>query len=117
MTDAVVGYIEEVIIHGTKGSRRVHARIDTGATTSSIDANLAEALGLGPVKREKVVRSSHGQHKRSYIEAEVELAGARLRADFSIAARTHMRCPVLIGRNILRGRFLVDSSRRTDTLP
>ena len=45
----VVGYIEEVVVSGTRGNKSVLAKSDTGATRTSIDAELAAEIGTGPI--------------------------------------------------------------------
>ena len=45
----VIGLAEKVSVHYPRGKKRVIAKIDTGATKSSIDSNLAAELKLGPV--------------------------------------------------------------------
>jgi len=57
-----VGYIEEVIVSGTRGSETVLAKSDTGATRTSIDTELAAGIGTGPIK--DIVRVKSGSQER-----------------------------------------------------
>ena len=102
----VVGIREKVEIMGKSFS----ARMDTGAKMSSIDKKLAIDLGLGPVLRKMNIRSVHGTSERPVVRAVVNLKGKTLKASFNLADRNKMDYPILIGRNILRKGFLVDSS-------
>jgi hypothetical protein len=105
----IVGLVEEVTIATATASKTVKARIDTGATKSSIDMKLAEQLQLGPVLERRTVRSAHGSTVRSIVKARLTIDGIELEDEFNIAERGHMTYPVLIGQNILKkGKFMVD---------
>ena len=105
----VLGLTEEVTITGEKGSETTIARIDSGATASSIDINLAKKLDLGPEIRTKIVKSASGVNKRPIIKAKVKIKGIDLEDEFTLAERSHMTYPVLIGQNILKkGEFMID---------
>ncbi len=108
----VVGFTEPVCCTAKKKSVQVRARIDTGATKSSIDESLAKELGLGPVLGEKRVRNAHGSATRKFVDVSIELAGRKYTEHFTIADRSGLRYPVLIGRNILRKGFLIDPKRK-----
>lgn len=46
---SVTGYTEEVIVSRTGGNTGVLAKSDTGATRTSMDAQLAAEIGTGPI--------------------------------------------------------------------
>lgn len=105
----ILGLIEEVTIIGPQKKQKVRARIDTGATASSIDLSLAAALELGPSIKSKIVKSASGIRQRPLIRVKIRLDHQILEEEFSLADRTHMTYPVLIGQNILKkGNFLID---------
>lgn len=104
----VLGLIEEIELFGSTQRKKIHAKIDTGATKSSLDVQLASELKLGPVIESKLVKSAHGMKVRPVVEATISLRGKLLTAKFTLADRSHLRYPVLIGVNILRRGFLVD---------
>ena len=106
-----IGLAEKVSIHYPKGSKSMIAKIDTGATKSSIDTNLAAELRLGPVIKSKLIKSAHGSKLRPIIEAEIELAGKRIMSEFTLADRAHMKYRILIGQNILKDGFLIDPTK------
>lgn len=106
-----IGLTEEIIIFGTRGERKLMARIDTGATKSSIDKSVAEELGLGPAHRQAMVKSAHGSRVRPVVRAKVHFAGAELNAEFTVAEREHLKYKALIGRNILKQGFLIDTKQ------
>ena len=104
----IVGLIEKIIIRNGEEHTNIEARIDTGATKSSIDINLAGKLKLGPIVKTMMVKSAHGKRVRPVIHVEVELAGKRIQTEFTLADRGHMRYPVLIGQDILKEGFIID---------
>jgi hypothetical protein len=106
----VIGLTEKVTIYGKNRAKTVTARIDTGATKSSIDKSLASELDLGPVIKIKVIKSAHGVRERPIIKAKVDFAGNCQTYFFSVADRVHMNYKVLIGQNILKKGFLIDPS-------
>lgn len=110
----VLGLIESVLIIGNKGlQEKVLARIDTGATSSSIDERLAEKLDLGPMVRLKLVKSASGSKRRPLIKVKVKINGKIMEEEFTVADRTHMTYPLLIGQNILKKeKFLIDPLKR-----
>ena len=110
----IVGLTQKVVIFG-KGSfkKSIKAKIDTGATKSSIDARLAAELQLGPVLRTRLIKSAHGNTIRPIVEAKIKIAKITMVEEFSIADRTELKYPVLIGQNILRrGRFMIDPMKK-----
>ena len=107
----VIGLAEKVRIKHGNGNKMVIAKIDTGATKSSIDTNLAAELRLGPVIKSKLVKSAHGSKLRPIIEATIELAGKKIKSEFTLADRAHMKYRILIGQNILKDGFLIDPTK------
>lgn len=106
----------------------VPARVDTGARSSSVWGSATvvggklEVVLLGrshPLYtgkpyvvedfQEIVISSSMGHLQKRYkVRLLVKLRGKKIRAAFTIADRSQQVYPVLIGRNILRGKFVVD---------
>ncbi|MGM5481114.1 MAG: RimK/LysX family protein [Nanobdellota archaeon] len=114
---AVVGFVEKVSCLIEKGERIVEARIDTGATKSSIDASLVEELNIGPVVGERIIRNAHGSERRKIVRVKIRIAGKTINAKFTIANRSRLRYPMLIGRNVLRKGFLIDPNKKNETKP
>ena len=120
------------------GLHEVDAKIDTGAYTSSIhcsrikrkkESDGTEVItftipgsklhekGLHHFKassfEERNIRSSNGQiQKRYIIKTQIILFGRKIRAEFSLADRSSMQFPILLGRKLLQNRFIVDVSRK-----
>jgi hypothetical protein len=109
----IVGLTEKIGFVGNNGdNREITAKIDTGATRSSVDIKLASKLSLGPVIKSKMIKSAHGNKLRPIVEAKILLAGKKIKSEFSLADRSHMKYAVLIGVNILEHGFLVDPSKK-----
>jgi RimK family alpha-L-glutamate ligase len=112
---SVIGYVEEVVVSGTRGSETVYAKSDTGATRTSIDATLAANIGTGPIKDIVTVRS--GSHKagksRPVVDLVVGLNGRHHTVTASVENRGHMAYPLLLGRDILE-QYHVDVTRQAD---
>jgi len=54
----VLGLTEKITVIGKKGKKKeLIARIDSGATKSSIHKPLVKELGLGPIMGKKLVKS------------------------------------------------------------
>ncbi|MBI3032130.1 ATP-dependent zinc protease [Candidatus Woesearchaeota archaeon] len=106
----IIGLCEDVIIFGNKvAPKKVRAKIDTGASRSSIDRQLAQELKYGPFTRVKVIKSAHGTSLRAVQEGLIELASKRIPVGFTVANRSHMKYQVLIGQDVLKqGKFLID---------
>ena len=104
----IVGLVEEVIINGSSKKMKVKARIDSGATKSSIDIELAENLNLGPAIQSKIVKSAHGRTIRPLVSADIIIAGRKVTSMLTLADRKDMKYKVLIGQDVLKQGFLID---------
>lgn len=110
-----VGLVEEVTIIGRE-KVKAKALFDTGARTTSIDIKLAAKAQLGPVVKTIKVKSASlkGNVKRPVVEAGLEIMGRKFETEVNIQDRSHMTFPMIIGRNVLAGNFLVDSKKHQD---
>lgn len=107
--------LEEVRVYPYKSKRKyrlVKARIDTGAKRSSIDRELAEDMGLLNEdnilwKNKYAYRSASGKQSRPVIGIRFRLAGRKIKTSASVANRSKLSTPMLIGRRDLDG-FLVN---------
>ena len=113
MKRVILGLTQEISVMGSLGKEyTVIARIDTGATASSIDAVLAEKWGLGPVMKTKIIKSASGVRSRPVVKVKIKLHSLLLEEYFNLADRAHMTYQVLLGQNILKkGNFLIDPRR------
>ena len=109
----IIGLIQMITLKGSNGkSRKVAAKIDTGATRSSVDMNLAAELNLGPIIKSKKVKSAYGNSRRPVVKAILTLNGKSFSTEFTLADREHLKYRVLIGQNSLKeGQFLIDPSK------
>ncbi len=134
-TQTVVGWREWVGLPDL-GISAVKAKIDTGARTSSLHAFHVEILerkqgttvrfSIHPYQRNAVttvtaeaallefrgVTSSTGHRtQRPVIVTEMELLGQRWPIEVTLANRDQMGFRMLLGREAVRGRFLVNPGR------
>ena len=132
MSDSVVGIFEKVAFPEL-GIKNVTAKIDTGAYRSALHyqaltlrtkdgvRQLVVTFQMGGVRKVKVfrsfkrvsVKSSNGETSRRYlINTQVKLNGHVVRTQATLFDRSDMKYQVLLGRKFLRGRFVVDVSRK-----
>lgn len=124
----VIGRAEDVDFSRI-GFFGIPARIDTGAKTSSVwatqikeeNGKLSFVLfgksspfytGKKIITKQydlKMVASSIGAAEERYVvKLSVKLHSRQIRASFTLANRSAQAYPILIGRNVLRGKFIVD---------
>jgi hypothetical protein len=117
MEKKVIGLVEKVRIIGEK-TVETYALFDTGARRSSVDIYLAAKARLGPIISTMKVRNPSFKQKvrRPVLMVKFEIAGKMFETKANIQDRSHMNLPVLIGRNIISGNFLVDTKRNRDLL-
>lgn len=126
------------VVLPTSGDDRVtaefRARIDTGAATNSIHAENIQVRNAAPNPKQNVgkpvtfttrigertvevrtfvtdavvVRTSEGAESRYKVLLETTLDGRTFPSKYTLNDRSKMTFPVLVGRNALRGRFVVD---------
>ncbi|KAB1188158.1 MULTISPECIES: RimK/LysX family protein [Haloferax] len=111
----IIGYIEEVVVNGTKGSQQTLAKSDTGATRTSIDTSLAAEIGAGPIKSMTRVKSGSVKRgkARPVVDLVIGIGGTQHTVTASVEDRSHMDYPLLLGRDILE-HYRVDVRRRSN---
>ncbi len=106
----VIGVIEEVTLRGSSGEIQVRAKIDTGATRTSIDTDLAKKLGLGPVERRVHTRSAAAERpeERDVVRATLVIDGTSFETHVAVTDRKDMRYHMIVGMDVLKkSNFLV----------
>ena len=104
----VLGSDESVALVSGDTCLLVDAKIDTGADRSSVDEELAEALGLDLENADTATFSSAlGETERPLVEIDVYVAGERLEVEVSVSDRDGLSSDVLVGQDVLVD-FLVD---------
>jgi hypothetical protein len=113
----VLGIVERVKVCGIR-EREVLALVDTGARLTSVDIKIAAETEIGPVVRSAKIRSASASDtsKRPVLQARIEVGGKKFVTEVNVADRSKMAFPVLIGRNVLRGNFVVDVEKNADVL-
>lgn len=85
--------------------------IDMNSSKEDLDLKIKDKINKWGDRFDTVlVRSSHGVSYRLLIKMKTVLAGVDMTSKFSIADRSHLEFPVIIGRKDL-GKFLVDPSK------
>ncbi|WP_194776656.1 ATP-dependent zinc protease family protein [Pararhodonellum marinum] len=132
MEKHVIGRREKISIKPW-GLRLVSAKVDTGAYTSAIHCEevveketngekILEFKVLPKTHRlfkdewirtkdysQKKVKNSFGQTELRYkVSTKVTMFGEEFEAEFTLTDRSKMRNAILIGRKLLKERFLVD---------
>jgi hypothetical protein len=126
-----VGFVEEVIL--LPWGLKMPARIDTGATTSSLDVRelsvkdqTAEFKLPGkygsrlirlPIVKWKTVRSAEAKGERPVVEIEICLGSKRIRTLVNLNDRSKVKYSLLLGRNTLKNHFVVDCDKSYCTSP
>lgn len=130
-----IGWREWLELPGL-GVRAIKAKVDTGARSSALhafDIEVFERQGHAivrfhvhpwqrsdngmiaveaPLAGERLVRNSGGsQTLRPVIITDVELAGQRWPIELTLTARDAMGFRMLLGREAVRRRFVVDAGR------
>lgn len=126
----VIGEVEPIYLPPMKSP--FLSRIDTGATSSSLDATDIKRFERDGekwvsftvvnretkethtfekplVKRIRVKRIGDDEH-RVMVEMDVRMGKEKFKADFTVVERPHFDYQTLVGRNILSGRMIVDVS-------
>ena len=129
LSPLVVGW-RELVSLPELGLVNIPAKIDTGARTSSLHADVIDdflrdgerfvrfSVDWGGVRHHceavhvdvRGITSSNGeQQTRFVIKTPLTLGNLKFRAEISLADRSQMQFPMLIGRTALRRRMVVDS--------
>jgi len=120
------------------GLHHIEAKIDTGAYTTALhceyihvhyeNSNTFLYFTIEPGQKEpfrfeqftqKKIKNSFGEmEERFVISTLICLGGKKIRSTVSLTNRDTMRYPVLAGRRLLKGKFLIDVGRKhTGGLP
>src|SRR5690606_23418550 len=82
------------------------------------DEKLPHTLFELPISRWASIRSTDGSlEKRAVVEMTFCIANQLVTDEVNLAPRPNFIYPVLLGRNMLAGRFLIDSARDETTSP
>ncbi|WP_138480433.1 ATP-dependent zinc protease family protein [Dyadobacter bucti] len=113
----------------------IPVRIDSGANTSAIHCSRVGLVKEGDQTvlrfhldakkgapqqsfsvtdfKETIIRNSSGREEKRYvIKTRIKIFGRNIRTEFSLANRRKMRYPILIGRKLLKNRFIIDVSQK-----
>ncbi len=123
----LIGWREDVRLPELTGGVIV-AKIDTGARTAALHADNITIKGKRvlfvldldgrkhtmdvPIFGVKRIKSSSGHSEvRVVIETTLEIGNHNFKAEVTLTDRGDMGVPMLLGRNTIKGRFLVNPGR------
>lgn len=127
----VLGYAEKVRIEPAEMT--VRGRLDTGATTTSVNATAIEPFERNGepwvrftvldsenrkvrlarrVERIARIRSAAGKEQRYVVKMALCVGTVQRRIEVNLSDRSDMLYPLLVGRNFLADTVLVDASAR-----
>jgi hypothetical protein len=128
----ILGRTDRIDLPGL-GLTNLHAKIDTGAYTCSLHCTRAEIINgrlefvlLDEEHPEftgmkftfdkfsrRAIKNSFGEAEERYvIRTTIVIFNKTITAEFSLSDRDKLRYPVLIGRKILRNRYLIDVTEK-----
>lgn len=124
---ALIGWRERVKLPAL-GIGTILAKVDTGARTAALHATGIRLHGHAvefvvpvkgrhfhcqlPLKGRKMVKSSSGHSQaRAVVETEVKIGAIRVTIDVTLTDRSDMGVPMLLGRDSIKGRYVVDPAR------
>ncbi len=112
MAKKIIGLIEPIKIMG-KNVVKTTALFDTGAKLTSIDNKIAAEAQVGPVLRTQKVKApiTKEAEQRPVVKVRIEINGREYEAEANLNDRSHMKYPVIIGRNIIHENFIIDVSK------
>jgi len=115
------------------GLENIHAKIDTGAYNCSLHCASNEVVN-GVLEfvlldeehpeftghkyffkkfTQREIKNSFGEAELRYvIKTKIKIFDRLIRAEFSLSNRGNLKFPVLLGRKILRDRFLIDVTKK-----
>ena len=135
------GWIENVLVSDARLPMK--AKLDSGAKTTSIDADILKTFEKdgkehvlfrvtinegeesettevyeSEIKRWVRIKTKKGGYiRRPVIEKTICIGKQRITGEVNLAERSHFVYPLLIGRNMLQGRILVDTAKTFTSNP
>ncbi len=107
-----IGLVEKIELVGQKNIESL-ALCDSGAKNTSIDIGLAAKARLGPIIKTTRIKSASisREIRRPVVRVKIRVKGRTFDTEANIQDRSHMTFPVIIGRNILSGNFIIDTKK------
>lgn len=131
----ILGRYDRVDLPGL-GLADIHAKVDTGAYTSSLHCRQARVVDgilefilldeehpeFTGMKfyfsefEERHIKNSFGEVElRFVIITSLRIFNEEITAEFSLSNRGSLKFPILIGRKIVRNRFIIDVAKKNQS--
>jgi hypothetical protein len=128
----ILGRYDRVDLPGL-GLYNIHAKIDTGAYTSSLHCQSAEIVNghlefvlldeehpeftgirfIFPEFEKRDIKNSFGEVERRFvITTSIKIFNEEITTEVSLSNRGSLKFPILLGRKILRNRFFIDVTKK-----
>lgn len=129
-----IGWVEKITVGHSE--QPLKAKFDTGAKTTSIDAQIVKifekdgqehilyriptkdqtmTLESKIVEWSKIKTKDGGLIERPVVILDFCIGKQTIQGKVNLADRDHFNYPVLIGRNMLEGNFIIDASKTFST--
>lgn len=128
----ILGRYDRVDLPGL-GLSDIHAKIDTGAYTSSLHCHSAQIVNgqlefilldeehpeftgmkfIADNFKIRNIKNSFGEVERRFvITTTIKIFNEEITSEFSLSNRGSLKFPILIGRKILRNRYLINVAKK-----
>lgn len=99
----ILSVFEPIIITSDGRSKQYKAKLDTGAYRTSLDKSVVEELNLPQINKKFIAISASGKQTRPAVKVQFQLGGRKISTIATVAARSHLKYPIIVGRRDLRG--------------
>ncbi|HVZ11921.1 MAG TPA: sugar-transfer associated ATP-grasp domain-containing protein [Patescibacteria group bacterium] len=102
----VLSIIETIKIVEGDNTKEYQAKLDTGAYRTSLDHSVVEELLLKAHAKKFWAISANGRQERPAVNLTFYIGGRKITTVATVAKRTHLRFPIIIGRRDLKGFYI-----------
>ena len=124
--EVILDSVEEITVYTNSGPVNVKAKIDTGSTSSSVDSAFVKQYGLEPhiadmgnvecPYGQSYVKNANGEQCRDWVRFSFSIKGNFHSNPATVADRSKLSTPVLIGNLDTKDKYLVRPTINTPIL-